>query len=60
MKVLITGGMGHVGPVVIRYLWIAYPGALLIGYDTGYFAHCLTGEKLYFQSGKLTFSILEI
>lgn len=46
MKILITGNMGYVGPVVIRQLRKAYPKALLIGYDTGYFAHCLAGEEV--------------
>lgn len=45
MKILITGNMGYVGPAIIKHLRTVYPDALLIGYDTGYFAHCLTGEK---------------
>jgi len=43
MKVLVTGNMGYVGPVVVRRLREFHPQATLIGYDTGYFAHCLTG-----------------
>lgn len=42
MKILITGNMGYVGPSVIKQLRESYPDAELIGYDTGYFAHCLT------------------
>jgi nucleoside-diphosphate-sugar epimerase len=41
MKILITGNMGYVGPVVAAHLRAAFPGAVLIGYDTGYFAGCL-------------------
>lgn len=43
MKILITGNMGYIGPCVADQLQRAYPDASLIGYDMGYFAHCLTG-----------------
>lgn len=43
MRVLITGNMGYVGPVLVRHLRAALPGATLIGFDAGYFGHCLTG-----------------
>lgn len=42
MRVLITGNMGYVGPAVVRHLRDVWPGAELIGYDAGYFGHCLT------------------
>jgi len=42
LKVLITGNLGYVGSVLIRHLRRAFPDAQLIGYDSGYFAHCLT------------------
>jgi nucleoside-diphosphate-sugar epimerase len=42
MKILITGNLGYVGPWVTRRLRAAYPAATLVGFDTGYFAHCLT------------------
>lgn len=42
MKVVITGNMGYVGSVLVRYLRGRYPDAHLIGIDTGLFAHCLT------------------
>jgi nucleoside-diphosphate-sugar epimerase len=42
MRILITGNMGYVGPVVAAHLRAAMPGAVLIGYDTGFFADCLT------------------
>jgi nucleoside-diphosphate-sugar epimerase len=50
MKVLITGNMGYVGPMVIRRLRESHPAAELIGYDTGYFAHCLTGTSRFPES----------
>ncbi len=42
-RILITGNMGYVGPGVVRHLRRTFPDAELIGYDTGFFAHCLTG-----------------
>ncbi len=42
MKILITGNMGYVGPGVVKTLRQDYPQAQIIGYDMGYFAHCLT------------------
>jgi nucleoside-diphosphate-sugar epimerase len=45
MKILITGNLGYVGPWVVRRLRGRYPDGLLIGVDTGYFAHCLTDAR---------------
>ena len=42
MKILITGNLGYVGPGVVGQLRESYPDAELIGFDTGFFAHCLT------------------
>lgn len=42
MKILITGNMGYVGPVVTKYLRNLHPDAVLIGLDTGFFGNCLT------------------
>lgn len=50
MKILITGNMGYVGPVVLRRLRESHPTAELIGYDIGYFAHCLTGAQRFPES----------
>ena len=43
MKILITGNMGYVGSVLARHLRAVMPDAYLIGYDSCFFAHCLTG-----------------
>jgi nucleoside-diphosphate-sugar epimerase len=43
VKILITGNLGYVGPNVVRFLRQSVPEAVVLGYDTGYFAHCLTG-----------------
>jgi nucleoside-diphosphate-sugar epimerase len=45
MRILITGSMGYVGPILTRHLRQRFPGAQLIGFDSGFFAHNLTGAK---------------
>lgn len=47
MKILITGNMGYVGPRLIDRLRASYPDATLVGFDMGYFAHCLTGAEAF-------------
>ena len=41
MRILITGNMGYVGPVVVSHLRRRYPDSELIGFDSGLFADCL-------------------
>jgi nucleoside-diphosphate-sugar epimerase len=43
MRILIVGNLGYVGPVVVQHLRNRFPRAELIGFDAGFFAHCLTG-----------------
>jgi nucleoside-diphosphate-sugar epimerase len=50
MKILITGNMGYIGPVVVNHLRTVYPHATLIGYDMGYFASCLTNAPVLPES----------
>lgn len=38
--------MGYVGPGVVAQLRESYPGAELVGFDTGFFAHCLTNSPV--------------
>jgi nucleoside-diphosphate-sugar epimerase len=45
MKVLITGNTGYIGPIVGQHLRRAMPGISIAGFDSGYFAHCLTGAN---------------
>jgi nucleoside-diphosphate-sugar epimerase len=45
MKIIIVGNMGYIGPSVTNQLRKTYPDAELIGYDIGYFAHCLTNAN---------------
>ena len=46
MRVLITGNMGYVGSVLTRCLRANFPASELIGFDAGFFGHCLTGPDL--------------
>jgi nucleoside-diphosphate-sugar epimerase len=46
MRILITGNMGYVGPVLTRFLRDRLEDAELIGFDTAYFGHSLTGAGL--------------
>ncbi len=43
MKLLITGNTGYIGPLVYRHMRQTMPDMQIAGYDSGYFAHCLTG-----------------
>jgi nucleoside-diphosphate-sugar epimerase len=42
VKILVTGNMGYVGPAVVRRLRESHPRAEILGFDAGFFAHCLT------------------
>jgi len=46
MKVLITGNLGYVGPVVVRYLRRTHPNARLIGFDSAFFALSTTAATV--------------
>jgi nucleoside-diphosphate-sugar epimerase len=46
MKVLIAGNLGYIGPSVTEQLRSTFPDAELIGFDIGYFAHCLVNAQL--------------
>src|SRR5271170_829576 len=45
MRILITGNLGYVGSRLVRHLRSVLPAAELIGYDAGFFAHCLTDAE---------------
>ncbi len=45
MKILIVGNLGYIGPSVVNQLRKTHPDAELIGFDIGYFAHCLTNAN---------------
>jgi nucleoside-diphosphate-sugar epimerase len=42
MRILVTGNMGYIGPVLVPMLRTSFEGAYVIGYDSGFFGHCLT------------------
>lgn len=46
MKILITGNLGYVGPIVARHLRRTHPDARLIGYDSAFFALSTTGAQV--------------
>ncbi len=46
MKILATGNMGYVGPVVVEHLRASFPDAEINGFDTGFFGSCLTGTDV--------------
>jgi len=43
LTILITGNLGYVGSYLVHHLRTVMPQCRLIGYDSGFFAHCLTG-----------------
>lgn len=46
MKVLITGNMGYIGPVLVDYLRAQHQDIQIIGYDSAFFGHCLTNADI--------------
>ena len=46
MRIVITGNMGYIGPVLARYLRVNLPGCKFVGYDSGFFGHCLTNTQV--------------
>ena len=50
MKILITGNMGYVGPVLVRYLRSQYNDIEIIGFDTAFFGHCLANASTFPES----------
>jgi nucleoside-diphosphate-sugar epimerase len=47
MKILVTGNAGYIGPVLAKYLKNSRKDLKIIGYDQGYFAHCLTDSQFF-------------
>lgn len=45
MKVLVTGNMGYIGPDVCSEIRKNSQDADILGFDSGYFAHCLTNAS---------------
>jgi nucleoside-diphosphate-sugar epimerase len=51
MKLLVTGNMGYIGPLVLQRLRASYAGATLAGFDIGYFGSCITGADVLPECG---------
>jgi nucleoside-diphosphate-sugar epimerase len=47
MRLLVTGNMGYVGPVLIEHLRRTLPDATLVAYDSGWFAHCIHPSRRF-------------
>ena len=46
MKILLTGNLGYVGPIVARRLRSVHPDAKLVGFDSAFFALLTTGTAM--------------
>lgn len=44
-KILVTGNCGYIGPVIAKHFKKVHPNYSLIGFDNGYFSHCLTNSS---------------
>ena len=49
-RILITGNMGYIGPVLTSYLRSIYPEIEIYGMDLGFFGQCLTGAPVIPES----------
>jgi UDP-glucose 4-epimerase len=47
MRILISGNMGYVGPVLVAHLRAIFPDSELHGLDSGFFAHCLSDRRAF-------------
>jgi nucleoside-diphosphate-sugar epimerase len=45
MRILVTGNMGYVGPVVVSHLRSVFPEAVIMGYDSALFAAQLVSDE---------------
>jgi nucleoside-diphosphate-sugar epimerase len=56
MKILIVGNLGYIGPSVTNQFRKTYPDAELVGFDIGYFTHCLSNAS-YIPEVKLNMQV---
>jgi len=47
MKILITGNMGYIGPILVNHLKNIYPDSTILGFDIGFFAQCITSNGAF-------------
>ena len=50
MKIMITGNMGYIGPVVTKHLRSTIPDSTIIGLDTAYFGNCMNAVDVLPES----------
>ena len=50
MKIMITGNMGYIGPVVTKHLRTTIPDSIIIGLDTAYFGNCMNSVDVLPES----------
>ena len=50
MKIMITGNMGYIGPVVTNHLRATIPDSTIIGLDTAYFGNCMNSVDVLPES----------
>lgn len=46
MRIMITGNMGYIGPVVTKHLRTIFPDAEIVGLDIGYFGNCINASDV--------------
>lgn len=46
MKILVTGNLGYIGPTLTSHLEKSINDAQILGYDTGFFQNCITGNLI--------------
>ena len=51
MKLFITGNLGYIGPVLVNTLNRIYSGLDILGFDSGFFAHSLSGAEFNVERG---------
>jgi len=51
VRLFITGNMGYIGPVLVETLKRIYPEIEIVGFDSGFFAHSLSGANFNADKG---------
>lgn len=46
LRIFIAGNMGYVGPAVVAHLRDSFEGCEIHGFDSGFFAHCLSDDTI--------------
>jgi len=46
LKILVTGNLGYIGPTLTSHLEKSIKDVQILGYDTGFFQNCITGNLI--------------